>query len=81
MSEEIITKGGGKVFEVDGTVVEALPEMKFLVEFEVSGKKCRVMCHLSGRMKVNYIKIVVGDRVKVEINSCDPTRGRIVYRE
>ncbi|MBN1374464.1 translation initiation factor IF-1 [Candidatus Dojkabacteria bacterium] len=69
-----------KVFEIDGVVTEALPQIKFIVEIEVSGKKRQLVCHLAGRMKLNYIKIVVGDKVKLEINSYDPTKGRIIYR-
>ena len=69
-----------KVFEVDGIVKKALPEVKFVVEIEVGGNKHDVMCRLSGKIKQHYIKIVEGDKVKVEINSCDPTKGRITYR-
>jgi translation initiation factor IF-1 len=71
---------GNKVFEVDGIVRKALPEMKFVVEIEVGGKTHEVMCRLSGKIKIHYIRIVEGDKVRVEINSCDPTKGRITYR-
>ncbi|HOU76190.1 MAG TPA: translation initiation factor IF-1 [Candidatus Dojkabacteria bacterium] len=69
-----------QVFEIDGTVVEAHPEMKFVVELDVCGQKKKILSRLSGKIKMNYIKVVVGDKVKVEVSSCDPTKGRIIYR-
>lgn len=69
-----------KVFETDGIVVEAHPEMKFLVEIDVGNTKKRLMSFLSGKIKVNYIKILVGDKVRIQVKSCDPTKGRIIYR-
>jgi len=69
-----------KIFEVDGTVIGAHQGMKFLVEIEVGEKKRNILCNLSGKMKIHYIKIVLGDRVMLEVKSCDPTKGRIIYR-
>lgn len=69
-----------KTFEVDGIVVEALPEMRFIVEISLGEKRKKIMSYLSGKIKINYIKIVVGDKVKLEIKACDPTVGRIIYR-
>jgi len=63
---------------VKGKVLEALPNTMFRVEIE-SGHK--VLAHLSGRMRMHYIKILPGDRVKVELSPYDLTRGRIIYRE
>ena len=63
---------------VEGIVREALPNTVFRVEIE-SGHK--VLANISGKMRMHYIKIVPGDKVKVEINSYDPTRGRIVFRK
>ena len=63
--------------EVDGTVVEALPNTQFLVELD-NGH--RLLAYLSGKMRKFYIRILLGDRVKVEMSMYDPTRGRIVYR-
>lgn len=63
--------------EVEGTVVEALPNTQFLVELE-NGH--RVLAYLSGKMRKYYIRILLGDRVKVEMSMYDPTRGRIIYR-
>jgi translation initiation factor IF-1 len=63
--------------EVEGTVVEALPNATFRVRLD-SGHE--VLAHISGRMRVYYIRILLGDRVLVELSPYDLTRGRIVYR-
>jgi translation initiation factor IF-1 len=63
--------------EVEGTIVEALPNTQFLVELE-NGH--RILAYLSGKMRRYYIRILLGDRVKLEMSMYDPTRGRIVYR-
>ena len=63
--------------EVDGTVVEALPNTQFLVELD-NGH--RLLAYLSGKMRKFYIRILLGDRVKVEMSMYDPSRGRIIYR-
>ena len=63
--------------ETEGTVVEALPNAQFKVELE-NGH--RVLAHLSGKMRKYYIRVLLGDRVKVELTPYDLTRGRIVYR-
>ena len=65
------------VIEVEGTVVEALPNAMFQVELE-NGH--RILAHISGKMRMNFIKILAGDRVLVELSPYDLTRGRIVYR-
>jgi translation initiation factor IF-1 len=65
------------VIEVEGTVVEALPNTQFRVELE-NGHN--VLAHISGRMRMNYIRILPGDRVKVELSPYDLNRGRITYR-
>ncbi|MFN4178801.1 MAG: translation initiation factor IF-1 [Armatimonadota bacterium] len=66
-----------QAIEVEGTVKEALPNATFKVVLD-NGQE--VLAHVSGRMRVHFIRIVPGDRVKVEISPYDPTRGRIVYR-
>jgi translation initiation factor IF-1 len=66
------------VLEVDGIVKEALPNAMFKVELEGLGKE--VLCHISGKIRMNYIKIVPGDKVKVEINPYSLDKGRITYR-
>ena len=63
--------------QVEGTVVEPLPNAMFRVELE-NGHK--VLAHISGKMRMNFIKILPGDKVTVELSPYDPTRGRIVYR-
>jgi translation initiation factor IF-1 len=63
--------------EVEGTVVEALPNTQFLVELD---NKHRILAYLSGKMRKYYIRILLGDRVKVEMSVYDPKRGRIIYR-
>jgi translation initiation factor IF-1 len=65
------------VIEVEGTVVETLPNAMFRVELE---KGHRVLAHISGKMRLHFIKILPGDKVKVEISPYDFKRGRITYR-
>jgi translation initiation factor IF-1 len=64
-------------FEKDGVVKEALPNTLFRVELEDSSI---VLCHLSGKMRMNFIKILPGDRVRIEMTPYDPTKGRIIRR-
>ncbi len=64
--------------QVDGTVVEALPGTQFKVRLE-NGHD--VLAYLSGKMRKYYIRILLGDRVRVEMSPYDLTRGRIVYRQ
>ncbi|KKT86486.1 MAG: Translation initiation factor IF 1 [Parcubacteria group bacterium GW2011_GWC1_45_9] len=66
-----------KNYRVDGTITEALPNAFFKVELE-NGKE--VLAHLAGKMRINFIKVTVGDRVTVEVSSYDEKRGRIVFR-
>ncbi len=66
-----------EAIEVEGTVVEPLPNAKFRVELE-NGHK--VLAHVSGKMRMNYIKILPGDKVTVELSPYDLSRGRITYR-
>ncbi len=63
--------------ELVGTVIEPLPNAMFRVELE-NGMK--ILAHVSGKMRMNFIRILPGDKVKVEISAYDPTRGRIIYR-
>jgi len=62
---------------VEGTVVEPLPNAMFRVELQ-NGHK--VLAHVSGKIRMNFIRILAGDRVMVELSPYDLTRGRIVYR-
>ena len=63
---------------VDGKILEALPNAMFKVEIEGGH---RVLAHICGKMRMHYIKILPGDKVKVELSPYDLARGRIVYRE
>ena len=63
--------------EVEGTVIEPLPNTMFAVELE-NGH--RVLAHISGKLRMNFIRILPGDRVRVELSPYDLTRGRITYR-
>lgn len=63
--------------EIDGTVIESLPNTLFRVEL---GDGRVVLCHLSGKMRMHYIRILPGDKVKLEMTPYDEAKGRIVYR-
>jgi len=63
--------------EVEGTVVESLPNAMFRVELK---SKHMILAHVSGKMRMNFIRILPGDRVKLEMSPYDLTRGRITYR-
>lgn len=63
--------------EVEGVIVELLPNAMFRVELE---NKHRVLAHVSGKMRMNFIRILVGDRVTLQMSPYDLTKGRIVYR-
>ena len=65
------------VLELEGTVVEPLPNAMFRVELD-NGHK--VLAHISGKMRMHFIKILPGDRVKVEVSAYDLSRGRITFR-
>lgn len=65
------------VIEVEGTVIEALPNAMFQVELE-NGHK--VLAHISGKLRMNFIRILPGDRVTIELSPYDLTRGRITWR-
>ena len=64
------------VIEVEGTVIEALPNTNFKVELE---NGYVVLAHISGKLRMNYIKILPGDKVKVELSPYDLNRGRITW--
>jgi translation initiation factor IF-1 len=65
------------VIQIEGTVIETLPNTMFRVELE-NGHV--VMAHISGKMRKHYIRILTGDKVTVELTPYDLTKGRIVYR-
>ncbi len=69
--------GRQEAIDVEGTVVEPLPNAMFRVQLE-NGHK--VLAHISGKMRMHYIRILAGDRVRVELSPYDLTRGRITQR-
>lgn len=64
-------------FEVDGVVKESLPNTLFRVEVEGG---VMILCHLSGKMRMHFIKILPGDKVRIEMTPYDQGKGRITYR-
>ena len=67
-----------KGIEIEGTVLENLPNARFRVKLEES--QSEILAHVSGKMRMNYIRILPGDKVRVELSPYDLTMGRIVYR-
>lgn len=67
-----------KGIEVEGVVLENLPNARFRVKLEEGDME--LLAHVSGKMRMNYIRILPGDKVRVELSPYDLTRGRIVYR-
>ncbi len=68
-----------KGIEVEGIVMENLPSARFRVKLD-EGDNVELLAHVSGKMRMNYIRILPGDRVRVELSPYDLTKGRIVYR-
>jgi translation initiation factor IF-1 len=66
-----------ELIETEGTVLEALPNAMFRVELE---NKHLVLAHVSGKMRMNFIRILPGDKVKLELSPYDLSRGRITFR-
>lgn len=75
MTRSVLAKEEG--IQVEGTVIEPLPNAMFRVELE-NGHK--VLAHISGKMRMHFIKILPGDKVTIELSPYDLSRGRIVYR-
>lgn len=74
------------VIEAEGEVTEALPNTMFRVKIPGGSlpnvnEDQEVLCHLSGKMRIHYVRILPGDRVKIELTPYDLTRGRITYRQ
>ena len=67
-----------EAIQTEGTIIEALPNAMFRVELD-NGH--RVLAHVSGKMRMHFIRIVPGDKVKLELSPYDLTKGRIIYRE
>jgi translation initiation factor IF-1 len=77
-TEETFEMAKKDVIEVFGTVVEAQPNAMFIVKLE-NGHQ--ILAHISGKIRMNFIRILPGDRVKVELSPYDLTRGRITWRD
>ena len=69
-----------KKIKVEGEVTETLPGTKFRVSLNLGGQLHEVLAHLSGKMRMHYIKLQIGDKVDVEISPYDLNKGIIVYR-
>tara|TARA_X000001036_G_scaffold280787_1_gene260805 strand:+ start:206 stop:433 length:228 start_codon:yes stop_codon:yes gene_type:complete len=69
-----------QAIQVEGVITETLPNAMFRVEVEIGDDKHEVLAHVSGKMRMHFIKILPGDIVKLEISPYDLTRGRITYR-
>lgn len=80
MSENQSNNNSDEKFEKEGQVTEVLPDNKFRVEIDINDGTQKLLCHLSGKMKMNNIDIIRGDQVRVEISPYDTSRGIINYR-
>ena len=76
-NKEVVALAKEDVLELEGTVLEALPNAMFQVELD-NGHK--ILAHISGKLRMNFIKILPGDKVKLELSPYDLTRGRITWR-
>ncbi len=70
-----------KPITVEGVIKETLPNAMFRVEIDIGGNKHEVLAHVSGKMRMHFIKILPGDVVTLEVSPYDLNRGRIVYRQ
>ena len=75
--KEKVSMAKEEAIQVEGTIIEPLPNAMFRVELE-NGHK--VLAHISGKMRMHFIKILPGDKVTIELSPYDLTRGRIVFR-
>jgi translation initiation factor IF-1 len=66
-----------EAIEIDGVILEALPNASFRVRLE---NNLEILAHVSGKMRMNFIKILPGDRVRVQVSPYDLSKGRITYR-
>ncbi len=67
-------------FKVKGEVLETLPSTRFRVKIDLEGNEHVILAHISGKMRMHYIKLQVGDKVEVEMSPYDLQKGRITYR-
>lgn len=75
--KKVTAKASSKCIEMDGTILEALPSTTFKVELS---NGIEILCSMAGKLRMHYIKLIPGDKVKVEMSPYDLTRGRISYR-
>lgn len=69
-------------FEIEGIVTDILKGTKFIVEVEIKdGNKTEVECTISGKLRKNFIRIIRGDKVTIEVSMVDPKKGRIIWRD
>jgi translation initiation factor IF-1 len=68
------------MIELEGKIIEKLPNANFIVGVAISQKNHQITAHLSGKMRKNFIKVLVGDRVTVELTPYDLSKGRITFR-
>ena len=66
---------------IDGVIKETLPSAMFRVQVEIGGKSHEVLAHVSGKMRMHFIKMLPGDKVNLELSPYDLTRGRITFRQ
>lgn len=78
VGQEVKGMSKADVIEIEGTVVEKLPNAMFQVELE-NGHK--VLAHISGKLRMNFIRILPGDKVTIELSPYDLTKGRIIWRD
>ena len=69
-----------KAITIDGIIKETLPNAMFRVDVEIGGQNHEVLAHVSGKMRMHYIKILPGDKIKLELSPYDLSRGRITFR-
>ena len=67
--------------EVEGTIKEALPGARFRVTINLGGKEHEVLAHVSGKMRMHFIKMLPGDKVDLQLSPYDLSRGRITFRQ
>ncbi len=72
-----MTMAKEEAIEIDGVILEALPNASFRVRLE---NNLEILAHVSGKMRMNFIKILPGDRVRVQVSPYDLSKGRITYR-
>lgn len=79
-NKKVLDKSKEDKFILDGKVLDILPEGKFKICINLGDGDAELICYESGKMRLNYIRLNIGDKVKVEISKYDITKGRIIYR-